>query len=55
MGCNNISISLELNFKKSNDLEGRVLIRCTQNRKHKRIGTEVALSLKYWDKIYPKI
>jgi len=55
MGCNNISISLELNFKKSNDLEGRVLIRCTQNRKHKRISTGVAVAPKYWDKIHHKI
>ncbi len=39
MGCNNISISLELNFKKTTDLEGSVLIRCTQNTKYKRIGT----------------
>lgn len=55
MGCNNISISLELNSKKSNDLEGRVLIRCTQNRQHKRIGTGVAVAPKYWDKKHHRV
>jgi len=55
MGCNNISISLELNFKKSNDLEGRVLIRCTQSRKHKRISTGVAVAPKYWDKAHHRL
>ena len=55
MGCNNISISVELNIKKSTSTEGRVFIRCTQNRKHKRIGTGVAVAYKDWDKKRHKV
>lgn len=55
MGCNNITISVELNIKKSSSTEGRVLIRCTQNRQHKRIGTGVAVDPKFWDKKHHRV
>jgi len=51
----NITFQFELNTSNSSSKEGRVLIRCTQNRKHKRISTGVALAPKYWDKIHHKI
>ena len=50
----NITFQLELNTSNASK-DGRVLIRCTQNRKHKRISTGVAVSPKYWDKIHHKI
>jgi integrase len=50
----NITFQLELNTSNASR-DGRVLIRCTQNRKHKRISTGVAVASKYWDKNHHKI
>ena len=50
----NITFQLELNTSNASR-DGRVLIRCTQNRKHKRISTGVAVAPKYWDKNHHKI
>ncbi|MBU3714099.1 MAG: site-specific integrase [Ferruginibacter sp.] len=53
--CNmNITFQFELNTSNAS-MEGRVLIRCTQNRKHKRISTGVAVSSKYWDKTHHRV
>jgi hypothetical protein len=51
----NITFQFELNTSKLSSKEGRVLIRCTQNRKHKRISTGIAVSAKYWDKKHHKV
>ena len=50
----NITFQLELNTSNASK-EGRVLIRCTQNRKHKRISTGVAVATNYWDKVRHKV
>jgi hypothetical protein len=51
----NITFQFVLNTSNSSSKEGRVLIRCNQNRKHKRISTGVAVAPKCWDKIHHKI
>jgi integrase/recombinase XerD len=50
----NITFQLELNTSNASK-EGRVLIRCTQNRKHKRISTGVAVASNFWDKVRHKV
>jgi integrase/recombinase XerD len=50
----NITFQLELNTSNASK-EGRVLIRCTQNRKHKRISTGVAVAPNNWDKVRHKV
>ena len=51
----NITFCLELNTSNHSSNVGSVLIRCTQNRKHKRISTGVTLEYKYWDKVHHKV
>lgn len=46
----NITFSLELNTSNKSGGDGRVLIRCTQNRKHKRISTGVGISPAAWNR-----
>lgn len=51
----NITFTMELSTSKGFNDEQSVLIRCTQNRKHKRISTGISVQNKYWDKTLHKI
>lgn len=55
MGCNKITFNLEISHKKEALNSGRLLIRYTQNRKHKRVSTCISIAPKYWDKVHNKI
>ena len=55
MGCNKITFNLELSHKKEASISGRLLIRCTQNRIHKRLSTGISVAPKFWDKVHYKI
>jgi integrase/recombinase XerD len=46
----NISFNLELNSSIASKGEKAILIRCTQNRKHKRISTGISIPFKAWNK-----
>ena len=46
----NITFNLELNSGSSSAGEKSVLIRCTQDRKHRRIGTGISVAVKAWNK-----
>lgn len=50
-----VTFNLELSKSKSSDKEGSILIRLTQHRKSKRIGTGVTIPIKSWDKIHQKV
>ncbi|MFT3908268.1 MAG: site-specific integrase [Ferruginibacter sp.] len=51
----NITFSFELNASKNSGKEGSILIRCTQNRKHRRVSTGISVLPKFWDKVHHKI
>lgn len=46
----NISFNLELNSSIASKGEKTILIRCTQNRKHKRISTGISIPVTAWNK-----
>ncbi len=50
-----VTFNLELSKSKTSITEGSVLIRITQKRKLKRIGTGVTIPIKSWDKIHQKV
>lgn len=50
-----VIFNLELSKSKTSITEGSVLIRITQHRKLKRIGTGVSIPIKSWDKVHHKI
>jgi integrase/recombinase XerD len=45
----NVHFTPELNSRSGNTGEHSILIRCTQNRKHKRLSTGITVAKKYWD------
>ena len=47
-----VTFNLELSKSKASTTEGSVLIRLTQHRKSKRIGTGVTIPIKSWDKLH---
>lgn len=49
------TFNLELSKSKASDTEGSILIRITQHRKLKRIGTGVTIPIKSWDKTHQKV
>ena len=51
----NITFALEVNTSKNLKGESSILIRCTKNRKHRRIGTGISVSDIYWNKSLQKI
>lgn len=51
----NISFNLELNTTSPSKGEKTILIRCTQNRKHKRISTGITIQPSAWNKQKQKI
>ena len=46
----NITFNLELNSSNSSKGVKTILIRCTQNRKHKRISTGITIPVSSWNK-----
>lgn len=50
-----ITFNLELSNTKGSNNEHGIFIRCTQNRKHRRINTGISIPTKSWDKTYHKI
>jgi site-specific recombinase XerD len=46
----NITFNLELNSKADSKGEKSIIIRCTQNRKHKRISTGISIPISAWNK-----
>lgn len=50
-----VTFNLELNKSNTSSKEGSVLIRITQHRKSKRIGTGVTIPIKSWDKAHQKV
>lgn len=46
----NITFSLELSNKASSNEENSLFIRCTQDRKHKRIALGIGIKKQFWDK-----
>jgi hypothetical protein len=51
----NISFNLELSTSKGSNEEQSILIRCTLNRKHKRISTGLSVPVNSWDKTHHKV
>lgn len=51
----NINFSLELSSRANSQEKKSVLIRLTQNRKHRRISTGIQLESKYWNKTLKKV
>jgi hypothetical protein len=51
----NISFNLELNSSFASKGDKTILIRCTQNRKHKRISTGISIPVTAWNKNKQKI
>jgi len=45
-----VSFTPELNYRADSKGEHLIQIRCSQNRTHKRINTQVSVPKKYWDK-----
>ncbi len=45
-----VSFTPELNYRADSKGEHLIQIRCSQNRTHKRINTQVSVAKKYWDK-----
>ena len=50
-----ITFNLELNKSNTSSKEGSVLIRVTQHRKLKRIGTGISIPIISWDKVHQKV
>lgn len=50
-----LTFNLELNRSNTSSNEGTVLIRITQHRKLKRIGTGISIPIQAWDKIHQKV
>ena len=46
----NITFNLELNPSIDSKAEKTILIRCTLNRKHKRISTGIKIPVSVWNK-----